>query len=69
MFGDWIFDWISQILWDTIDKIPCSRLARVRDVKNLNELRAIVDDINDKTGELFFDRHPGAFNSVLNFYR
>lgn len=58
-----------KVLWETIDKIPSARLAKIRDAKSIVELKSIVDDVNDKTGELFFDRHPGAFDSILNFYR
>ena len=37
--------------------------------ESLAEIRGMCDEFNAQTGEMFFDRHPGAFNSVLNFYR
>ena len=57
------------VLWETIEKIPYSRLAKVRQVKTLPDLYAMCDDFDPATGELFFDKHPLVFVSILNFYR
>ena len=57
------------VLWETIEKIPYSRLAKVRQVKSLPDLYAMCDDFDPETGELFFDKHPLVFVSILNFYR
>jgi len=33
------------------------------------DLKQLVDDYCPETGEIFYDRHPGYFNTILNFYR
>ena len=62
-------DKLDSVLWETIEKIPYSRLAKVRQVKTLPDLYAMCDDFDPATGELFFDKHPLVFVSILNFYR
>lgn len=44
----------------TLKKIPATRLSR------LTEALANYDPI---LNEYFFDRHPGVFTQVLNYYR
>lgn len=44
----------------TLKKIPATRLSR------LTEALANYDPI---LNEFFFDRHPGVFAQVLNYYR
>jgi potassium voltage-gated channel Shaw-related subfamily C member 1 len=44
----------------TLKKIPATRLSR------LTEALANYDPI---LNEYFFDRHPGVFGQVLNYYR
>ena len=43
--------------------------ARIRQVKTLADLYALCDDYDPHSGELFFDKHPMVFISILNFYR
>lgn len=58
-----------QVLWSTLARIPQTRLGMLRESNSLWELRQLVDDFCVETGELFYDRHPGVFNCILNFYR
>jgi potassium voltage-gated channel Shaw-related subfamily C member 1 len=44
----------------TLKKIPATRLSR------LTEALANYDKI---LNEYFFDRHPGVFSQILNYYR
>lgn len=44
----------------TLKKIPATRLSR------LTEALANYDPI---LNEYFFDRHPGVFAQILNYYR
>ena len=44
----------------TLKKIPATRLSR------LTEALANYDPV---LNEYFFDRHPGVFSQVLNYYR
>ncbi|KAK0055121.1 potassium voltage-gated channel subfamily C member 1, partial [Biomphalaria pfeifferi] len=47
----------------TLKTIPDTRLAWVTDT-SVNS-----PDYDPATGEYFFDRHPGIFNMILNYYR
>lgn len=66
-----------EIMWSALERLPRTRLGRLRHVTSIDDIYQICDDFrligSDGSGgeevEFFFDRHARSFGSVLNFYR
>lgn len=58
-----------EMLWKSLERLPKTRLGKLRFARDLNEIEDLCDDYDPNENEFFFDRSSRSFTSVVNFYR
>jgi len=58
-----------EVMWTMLEQYPGSRLGALAKAETCSQILTLASDYSPATNELFFDRHPRSFNTILNFYR
>ncbi|VDP69708.1 unnamed protein product [Echinostoma caproni] len=58
-----------EVLWETLERIPNSRLGRLSQSTNPMEIYCLCDEYVPEKNEFYFDRPARSFSAVLGLYR
>ena len=58
-----------EIMWKMLEKRPLTRLGMLSKARTHEDILKLVDAYSLTDNEIYFDRDPLTFNSILNFYR
>ena len=58
-----------DIRWKTLEKIPNSRLGRLKNSKSIEDMLELCDEIDFDHNEIYFDRPAKSFSSIIDYYR
>ncbi len=57
-----------EVRWSTLCKLPNTRLGKLKNSINTNEIFDLCDDYDRIKNEFYFERDPFILNNVLNYY-
>jgi len=58
-----------DVRWKTLERIPNSRLGKIRNAKTVEEILGLCDEIDFSLNEIYFDRPGKSFSSIIDYYR
>ena len=58
-----------EVMWKMLEKRPLTRLGLLAKARTHEDVLKLVDAYSLTDNEIYFDRDPHTFNSILNFYR
>ena len=58
-----------EVMWRMLEKRPLTRLGMLAKARTHEDILKLVDAYSLTDNEIYFDRDPLTFNSILNFYR
>ncbi len=57
-----------EVKWERLEKLPMSRLGRIRYASSINEIQSMCDEINVAKNELYFNRSSRSFEIIIDYY-
>ena len=58
-----------EIMWKLLQQKPLSRLGKLAKAKTHEAILSLCSGYCLDRNEIYFDRDPGIFNTILNYYR
>ena len=58
-----------DVRWKTLEKLPNSRLGKIRFSKSIQEMASLCDEIDFESNEIYFDRPARSFSAIIDYYR
>ncbi len=58
-----------DVRWKTLERIPNSRLGKIRRAESVDEVLDLCDEIDFGLNEIYFDRPGKSFSSIIDYYR
>ena len=58
-----------EVMWELLEKRTLTRLGKLSRARTHETIMEYVDSYSLENNEIYFDRDPLTFNSILNYYR
>ena len=57
-----------EVRWDKLERLPDTRLGKIRFATSLNEILKLCDEIDLEKNEIYFDTSNRSFECIINYY-